>query len=63
MSEDIVSPHRNVPGYKKMELLIQRMHASGILRFDDTINDMDFFTKVRYTTKGPNSLDLLTRGK
>lgn len=38
------------------ELLLQRMHASGILRFDDTINDMDFYTKVKYTTKGPHSL-------
>ena len=38
------------------EILIQRMHASGILRFDDTINDMDFFTKVKYTSKGPHSL-------
>ena len=37
------------------EILIQRMHISGILRFDDCINDMDFFTKCRYTTKGPNS--------
>ena len=32
------------------------MHSSGILRFDDTINDMDFFSKFKYTTKGPNSL-------
>ena len=38
------------------ELLIQRMHASGILRFDDTINDMDFFSRCKYTTKGPHSL-------
>ena len=38
------------------EILIQKMHSSGILRFDDTINDMDFFSKFKYTTKGPNSL-------
>lgn len=37
-------------------LLIQKMHSSGILRFDDTINDMDFFSKFKYTTKGPHSL-------
>lgn len=38
------------------ELLIQRMHSSGILRFDDTISDMDFFSRFKYTTKGPHSL-------
>lgn len=38
------------------EILIQKMHSSGILRFDDTINDMDFFTRLKYTTKGPHSL-------
>jgi hypothetical protein len=37
------------------ELLIQKMHSSGILRFDDTINDLDFFSKFKYTTKGPHS--------
>ena len=42
------------------EILIQRMHISGILRFDDCINDMDFFTKCRYTTKGPNSFKAWT---
>lgn len=31
------------------ELLIQKMHSSGILRFDDTINDLDFFSKFKYT--------------
>jgi hypothetical protein len=37
-------------------ILIQKMHSSGILRFDDTINDMDFFSRFKYTTKGPHSL-------
>ena len=34
-----------IPG----NLLIQKMHSSGILRFDDTINDMDFFSKFKFT--------------
>lgn len=38
------------------EILIQKMHSSGILRFDDTINDLDFFSRFKYTTKGPHSL-------
>jgi len=32
------------------------MHSSGILRYDDTINDMTFFRNFKYTTKGPHSL-------
>lgn len=42
-------------------LLIQKMHSSGILRFDDTINDMDFFSKFKYTTKGPHSFKISIR--
>lgn len=37
------------------EILLQKMHSSGILRFDDNINDLDFFSKFKYTTKGPHS--------
>lgn len=32
------------------------MHSSGILRFDDNINDMNFFSKFKVTSKGPHSL-------
>ena len=31
------------------------MHSSGVFRFDDTINDMDFFSRFKYTNKGPHS--------
>ena len=31
------------------EILIQKMHSSGVLRFDDSINDLDFFSKFKYT--------------
>ena len=37
-------------------ILIQKMHSSGVLRFDEQINDMTFFTKFKWTSKGPNSL-------
>ena len=33
-----------------------KMHTSGILRYDDTINSLDFFNKFRLTMKGPHSL-------
>ena len=32
------------------------MHSSGIMRYNDIINDMDFFSKFKYTIKGPHSL-------
>ena len=38
------------------DILIQKMHGSGILRYNDIINDMDMFSRVKYTIKGPNSL-------
>lgn len=38
------------------DILIRKMHASGVLKFDDCVNDMDFWTKFKYTNKGPHSL-------
>jgi hypothetical protein len=38
------------------DILIQKMHTSGILRFDESVNDMTFFSKFKFTNKGPNSL-------
>ena len=38
------------------DILIQKMHSSGILRFDDSVNDMTFWSKFKYTSKGPHSL-------
>lgn len=37
------------------DILIQKMHASGIFRYDETINDMDFYSRFKITTKGPHS--------
>lgn len=38
------------------DILIQKMHSSGILRFDETVNDLTFFRAFKYTAKGPNSM-------
>lgn len=38
------------------EILISQLYRSGLFRYDDQVNDMDFFSKLRFTTKGPNSL-------
>ena len=34
------------------EILLQKLHVSGVLRFDDCINDMNFFSKFKVTFKG-----------
>lgn len=34
------------------DILMLKMHSSGILRFDDCVNDMDMWSKCKYTTKG-----------
>ncbi len=38
------------------EVIIRQLHKSGMMKFDDRINDMDFFSKFKFTIKGPNSL-------
>lgn len=30
-------------------ILIQKLHSSGILRFDDVVNDMDFWSRFKFT--------------
>lgn len=37
------------------DILLQAINNSGIQRYNDCINDMDFFTKFKYTMKGPNA--------
>lgn len=51
----------DIESYKEIfkfsgDLLISAMHRSGILRFDENINDMDFFSKFRWSSKGPHSV-------
>lgn len=38
------------------EILINQLYKSGLFRYDDQVNDMDFFSKLKFTLKGPNSL-------
>ena len=38
------------------DIILSQLHSSGLLRFDDRVNDMDFFLKLKLTSKGPNSL-------
>lgn len=38
------------------DILIKSLFSSGLFKYDDQVNDLDFFNKLKYTTKGPNSL-------
>ena len=35
------------------------MHTSGILRFDESVNDMSFFSRFKFTNKGPETNNIL----
>ena len=43
--EDIVSICVN----RYIAIIIQKMNSSGIIRYNDVINDMTFFSKTKYT--------------
>lgn len=38
------------------DILIQQMQSSGILRYDDEVNDMSIWSKLKETTKGPHAM-------
>jgi len=38
------------------DLILSQLHRSGLLRYDDNVNDLDIFGKLKITFKGPNSL-------
>lgn len=39
----------------KGDILITELYNSGLFKYDDVVNDMDFWNKLKYTIKGPNS--------
>lgn len=38
------------------DIVINKLHKSGLFRSNEAVDDIDFFTKLSYTTKGPNAL-------
>jgi hypothetical protein len=38
------------------DIFITKLYGSGVLRYNETNNDMDFNSKFKFTKKGPNSL-------
>ena len=45
---------RRVKGIISMpgDIIITRLHTSGLFRSNEAVNDMDFFSKLKFTTKG-----------
>lgn len=39
----------------KADILINELYNSGLFKYDDVVNDMDFWNKLKFTIKGPNS--------
>ena len=45
------------------DILINNLYNSGLFKYDDVVNDMDFWNKLKYTIKGPNSQGSSSSGK
>lgn len=53
--DQLISKYQNFFAFKGTEV-ISKIHSSGLMKYDDLVNDMNFFQKFKVTMKGPNSL-------
>ena len=53
--EKLITKYNNFFSFRGNEI-ISKLHSSGLMRFDDAVNDMDFFERLKVTQKGPNSV-------
>ena len=53
--EALITKYKNFFAFKGNEV-ISKIHSSGLMKYDDLVNDMNFFQKFKVTMKGPNSL-------
>lgn len=51
----VITKYKNFFSFKGNEV-ISKIHTSGLMKYDDLVNDMNFFQKFKVTMKGPNSL-------
>ena len=47
----------SIENFKEMfkwpgDMMITKLFQSGLLSFDDSVNDLNFFKKFKFTTKG-----------
>lgn len=43
--------------------IMNKLHSSGLLRYDNNVNDLNFFEKYKVTQKGPNSIGAKNDGR
>ena len=53
--DKLVMKYNNFFSYKGNEL-ISKIHRSGLMKYDDLVNDMDMFERLKITMKGPNAI-------
>ena len=53
--EKLMTKYKNFFAFKGNEV-ISEMHRSGLVKYDDLVNDNNMFQKFKITMKGPNSL-------
>ena len=53
--EALITKYKNFFTFKGNEV-ISKIHSSGLMKYDDLVNDLNFFQKFKVTMKGPNSL-------
>lgn len=51
----LITKYKNFFAFKGNEV-ISKIHTSGLMKYDDLVNDMNFFQRFKMTMKGPNSL-------
>lgn len=51
----LIGKYQHFFAFKGNEV-ISKIHSSGLMKYDDLVNDMNFFQKFKVTMKGPNSL-------
>ena len=51
----VITKYKNFFSFKGNEV-ISKIHTSSLMKYDDLVNDMNFFQKFKVTMKGPNSL-------
>lgn len=52
--DKLETKYNNFFSYRGNEI-ISKLHSSGLLRYDDVVNDMDLFQRCKVTSKGPSS--------
>ncbi len=53
--EALITKYKNFFSFKGNEV-ISKIHTSGLMKYDDLVNDLNIFQKFKVTMKGPNSL-------